>query len=229
MDIHKALKFFEKLDKHNSKKWMDVHRSEWHTVRDWWVEVVSKIVERGLEHDPDLWTLNPKKSITRINSDIRFSKNKRLYKTYVGARFNPESTIKGDSGYYIDFGIKREMVFYCGAWAVGQRDWQRAIRKKITMHGEVLREIISDKELQAYFPNGMVSPQLKRPPRGYSKDEEFIELLKYTSWALGKRWKLTDTITEEEYIDMVVDHIRVTSDFVRYFRVRNLPLLGKDE
>jgi uncharacterized protein (TIGR02453 family) len=225
MSVSKTIDFLSQLQENNDKKWMDAHREEWVEIREWWKTIILQILQQAVEVDHDLWTMNPVRSPLRINRDIRFSKNKQPYKTYLGARFSPDGKSEGDAGYYVDFGAKhQELVFYCGAWVDGDKKLQKAIRYKIKEHGSQLQGILSKKQVKQTF-RFTVEETLKLPPRGFAKDEEYIELIKMKNWALEYRQPLDLTMTDQELVKLVVDLITKSQEFVSFFRIRNLALM----
>lgn len=78
--------FFNNLKKNNSKQWFEKHRGEYdefvmHPAR----EFVTGMGEKLRKIAPEVNAI-PKinKSLFKINRDVRFSKDKSPYKTYMG-------------------------------------------------------------------------------------------------------------------------------------------------
>ena len=79
------IQFFEELAGDNSKDWFDENRKRYHEViKDPWYAFVQAVIDEVKKDDTKL-TIEPKQAVFRINRDIRFSKNKEPYKTYVAA------------------------------------------------------------------------------------------------------------------------------------------------
>ena len=78
--------FFENLKQNNSKDWFEKNRKDYeqfvmHPAREFVAEMGKKLRKIA----PDVNAI-PKinKSLFKINRDVRFSKDKSLYKTYMG-------------------------------------------------------------------------------------------------------------------------------------------------
>ena len=84
-----TFQFFRDLGRHNKKEWMDEHRDRYQDVV---VKPLKKLLE---EMGPAVLKLNPQFETTgrrganfsRINRDIRFAKDKTLYKTNMYVKF----------------------------------------------------------------------------------------------------------------------------------------------
>ncbi len=83
-----ALTFFRGLSKHNNKPWFEAHRADYERdVRD----PMRALIEEMDARFPGLRARSPgdpKRSMFRINRDIRFSKDKSPYKTHAACWFN---------------------------------------------------------------------------------------------------------------------------------------------
>ena len=75
----RALTFFRGLARRNEKPWFEAHREEYESeVRQPMRELIEDLDTRFAEFAPEIGG-NPKKSMFRINRDIRFSKDKSPY------------------------------------------------------------------------------------------------------------------------------------------------------
>lgn len=78
--------FFKELEKNNTKEWFNDHRKSYESfVRKPMLELVRDVVEEMKKYDAEI---NPdlKKSLGRINRDIRFSTDKTPYNTHFFAQ-----------------------------------------------------------------------------------------------------------------------------------------------
>ncbi|MFI5264073.1 MAG: TIGR02453 family protein, partial [Candidatus Kapaibacterium sp.] len=115
-----AFKFLDGLKKNNNKAWFEAHRA---TYEDDLRQPSKRLVgsmgsafsEAKLPFVSDL-----KRSLFRINRDIRFSKDKSPYKTHIGIVF-PMQGMKEDewSGMYLGFepAGKNDVKAYIGGGA----------------------------------------------------------------------------------------------------------------
>src|SRR5437879_13172374 len=79
--------FFRGLARHNAKPWFEAHRGEYEeTVREPMRALIEEMDVRLARFAPEI-TGDPKRSMFRINRDIRFSKDKSPYKTHAACWF----------------------------------------------------------------------------------------------------------------------------------------------
>src|ERR1700722_20874047 len=99
-------KFFDQLAKNNNKEWFDANRPTYEKeVKEPIRKFVTLIINELAKDHPDILK-DASKSIFRINRDIRFSKDKSLYKDHVGAVFSRSGTRDTRPGYYLHLGAK---------------------------------------------------------------------------------------------------------------------------
>src|SRR5438874_411293 len=100
----RALAFFRDLSRHNEKSWFEAHREEYEAeVRQPMRELIEDLDARLARFAPEIGG-EAKRSMFRINRDIRFSKDKSPYKTHVGLSFPLDGSKKEEwCGFYIGF------------------------------------------------------------------------------------------------------------------------------
>ena len=82
-----SLTFFRGLSRHNAKPWFEAHRDDYEGhVRTPLTALVREMDSRFSEFAPE-FVGDPKRSIFRLNRDIRFSADKSPYKTHAAAWF----------------------------------------------------------------------------------------------------------------------------------------------
>src|SRR3989339_1502338 len=80
-------KFFNNLEKNNNKEWFDKNRDFYiNEIREP-LKLFSSAMSEYFEAKKLDFGCDPKKSVFRINRDIRFSANKDPYKTNMGVIF----------------------------------------------------------------------------------------------------------------------------------------------
>lgn len=108
---HDTFQFFRDLKKNNKKVWMDANRERYQTSV---VQPLKKLLE---EMGPDVLDLDHRfettgrrgANLSRINRDIRFSKDKTLYKTNMYLKFSAPLGAETESG-ELYVGISAEAV-----------------------------------------------------------------------------------------------------------------------
>src|SRR5450755_1127772 len=82
-----SFRFLRGLAKNNNKTWFESHRADYETaVREPMRELVEEIDARMRRFAPEIGG-DPKRSMFRINRDIRFSSDKSPYKTHAACWF----------------------------------------------------------------------------------------------------------------------------------------------
>ena len=177
--MKKILVFLKKLKNNNNKEWFDKNRPAYEEAKKEFVKIIEDTLIHSVKFDKKLAGLEAKKTLFRINRDVRFSKDKSPYKTNFGANVSPggkNNMIPG--GYYIH--IEPGKSFIAGGCYMPEPDKLTAIRQEIDYHFNDFKKILSQKEFKKYF-DGKLSDEEKlvNPPKGYDKENPAVEFLKY--------------------------------------------------
>src|SRR5439155_26932961 len=82
-----SLRFLRGIARHNSKPWFEAHRAEYERhVKEPMAELVQEMDIRMSRFAPEI-TGDPRRSMSRLNRDIRFSRDKSPYKTHAACWF----------------------------------------------------------------------------------------------------------------------------------------------
>ncbi len=202
--MEKILQFLKDLSKNNNREWFNENRKRYEESRDKMLFITEVLINEIRKFDPEIPVLSPKDCLFRIFRDVRFSNDKRPYKTNFGS-FISKGGRKGDwPGYY--FHIDPESSFIGGGVYMPQAETLRAIRSYIAENAPEFVEIIENKEFRKFYPE-MYDHKLKTAPKGFPKEHEYIELLKYKSYVFS-----TSIDNKLLLSDSLVEHI------VHYFR-----------
>src|SRR5258708_14272293 len=95
-----TFQFFKDLARHNRKEWMDANRERYQTAivqpfRRFLEEIAPAVLELDSRLDTSGRT-GP--NFSRINRDIRFAKDKTLYKAHMALKFSLPAPRKPDTG-----------------------------------------------------------------------------------------------------------------------------------
>lgn len=92
-------------EKFNNVKWMHANKDLYTLVRQEFIVFCEKLLEEMKKIDLTLNDVQIKEYLFRINKDVRFSKDKKPYKTNWSCLISPQwknwSTKNGDAGYYL--------------------------------------------------------------------------------------------------------------------------------
>ena len=140
--------------------------------------MVSTIIEGIKRFDLSIGQPDARKTIFRINRDLRFSSDKSPYKTNFGSYIHPgnKQTALSYAGYYIHLEPGGKSFLAGGAY-MPPPEWMKAIRDKIYFSEKGFTKITGDKNFSSLFR--LESEQLKRDPKEYDAGFAHIEFLKF--------------------------------------------------
>jgi uncharacterized protein (TIGR02453 family) len=159
----KAIPFLKALDFHQSREWFLENRELFEKeLRDPFGDLVETLTERfakaglGLRGDR-------KKSLFRINRDVRFSKDKRPYNRHLSAILSPDGTKMEQGVFFVHIGLER--CFAGVAWWQPAPALLLAMRNAIATRPGEFRALVAALERNALEldPEG----SMKRAPRGF--------------------------------------------------------------
>lgn len=177
-----TLDFLTGLKYNNAREWFNSNRKRYDAAKVEYEGFVQAVIERIVAFDPILKGLEAKNCIYRINRDIRFSPDKTIYKTHLGAFIVKGGKKNGDrfAGYYIHIEPGNSSMIAGGAY-IPPMPWLTAIRNNIDEKGEIFLKIINSKEFRAVFGE-IEGEKLKGAPKGFSRDNHYIDLLRMKSY-----------------------------------------------
>ncbi|MGQ8338911.1 DUF2461 domain-containing protein [Sunxiuqinia sp. A32] len=194
------MNFLNELKKNNHKEWFDKNREKYQERKDQMLFLTELMIQEIGKFDSEISFIAPKDCLFRIFRDVRFSKDKTPYKTHMGS-FITKTGRKGESaGYYIH--IEPGNSFLGGGVWMPQADRLKAIRSEIYDNAEGFKEIINDKDFKKYF-DSIHGDQLKTAPKGFPKEFEDIELLRYKSYAFGRQIN-DEIVLREDFVNEAV-------------------------
>ncbi|MCU0472488.1 MAG: DUF2461 domain-containing protein [Bacteroidales bacterium] len=201
-----TIQFLSDLKLHNDKEWFNANRKRYESARSDFETFVQAAIDEISLFDPILKGLESKSCTYRINRDIRFSNDKTIYKTHLGAFVVRGGKRNGDrfAGYYIHVEPGNSMI--AGGAYMPPSAWLSAIREKIAEHGKEFLKITSDPDFIRFF-GAIEGEKLKSAPKGYSRDHPHIELLKLKSF-LSARQISDSKMTSESCLEYIVSACR---------------------
>lgn len=187
--LNQVIPFLSALAVNNNKAWFDANKQWYQQARSQMIQVATGIIEGLGAIDPAIGSPDPKKCLFRQNRDIRFSNNKNPYKTNMGAYFAPGGKNLPFAGYYIH--IEPGASFVGGGLYHPEKEQLQKVRREIYFNAEELLMILNEPLFAKTF-GSMMDEKLKRPPQGFPGDFPYIELLKYTSFAVNHPFSAED-------------------------------------
>jgi uncharacterized protein (TIGR02453 family) len=170
--------FLSELSRHNNRTWFKANQERYEqNVREPALEFIAGMAEPLRKISPNFVAV-PKKmggSLMRIHRDIRFSKDKKPYKTNLGIHFRHAAGKDVHApGFY--FHVDPYDVFLgAGIWHP-ESDALAGIREAIDDDPAGWKKAKANKPFAAKFE--LSGESQRRPPQGYSGDHPLIEDLK---------------------------------------------------
>lgn len=187
-----AFAFLRGLKAHNNKPWFEAHRDDYEReLREPMRMLVGEMDARFKRFAPEM-TGDLKRSMFRINRDIRFSRDKSPYKTNAGCWFFHRGTTGkvghdgegGSAGFYFHF--EPGQCFIGGGLWMPPRPMLNKIRDAIADNPRGFDKVA--KGLKKY--GGLDDEhKLKRIPRGFDENHPAAEYLKNQSYIAGRTLK----------------------------------------
>jgi uncharacterized protein (TIGR02453 family) len=184
-------RFFRALARHNERAWFEAHRDDYEG------EVLSPLRALVEEMDARFGRFAPeftggKRSIFRIHRDIRFSNDKRPYKTHAAAWFYHRdagrdgglgTAVRASAAFYLQ--LKPGETFAGGGLWTPERADLHLVREAIAERHAELARLLRAPALRAAAPEGLDRDEgtvLARVPRPYPADHPAAELLRHKSF-----------------------------------------------
>ncbi|MBO4752749.1 MAG: DUF2461 domain-containing protein [Bacteroidales bacterium] len=210
-----TLPFFDELLVNNNREWFNANKERWLAIRSDFEVFTQALIDEMVKLDPSLGNLTAKKCMYRIYRDVRFSMDKRPYKTHI-ACFLPTGGKKnmGVPGYYLqlgqeDYGLHGNCSLGGGIF-MPSPEALYAIRQEIFYNIDEFKAIMAEKNYKRFFGSEFFTvKKLSRVPKGFPADWPDADLLKYkdycTSYAMPSKY-----ITSDELLDRVLEVFRAS-------------------
>jgi uncharacterized protein (TIGR02453 family) len=216
MNVEFILKFLKDISKHNDRVWFEKNKPRYLEAKQGFEDFVAALLKDMAAFDEGLAGLDPKKLPFRIYRDVRFSKDKRPYKTNMGAGFSPNGKLVQEPGYYVHLEPGNKSFIAGGIYMPDAANLSK-VRQEIDYNAEKLIKILNAPPFKKLFNGLSDSDKLKTMPKGYAKDHPHIDLLKNKSFIVIHNY--TDKeIVDKKIIKTMVSHcktIKPLNDFIR--------------
>ena len=150
-----SLDFLSNLKLNNSREWFEQNRVLYENYKSDILQLAENLLTELSKFDNTILqaNLDPKKCLTRVNRDLRFSKDKTPYKNYVLIVFNKNGFHGNTAGYYIQ--IEPSANFLGGGIWQTTPELLKKIRQEIDYSFNDINAIITSPKFQKTFPNGI--------------------------------------------------------------------------
>ena len=187
--------FFRGLAENQNRNWFLEHKPLYEAqIREPLARLVGSLTFAFLAHDLPLRG-DPKTSMFRINRDVRFSKDKRPYKTNASAVWTRDGTKHTQGLFYFQVGVEGAMAA-CGFYGP-EPDQQQAIRTAIASRPDHWLDV--EATLARHGLPLSREHALSRLPRGFDADAtaRVAHAIKCTSWVVGRPIDIDEAMRPE--------------------------------
>jgi uncharacterized protein (TIGR02453 family) len=207
--------FLEELECNNRREWYEANRARYERdVREPMLAFITDFSPRLRKISPKL-VADPRPSggsMFRIYRDVRFSPDKRPYKTHVAARFSHVTSRDVHApGFYVH--LEPNGVF-CGAgiWHPDPATLGK-IRDFIAKHPAQWKKVVSDAKFRRLC--SLEGDVLSRPPKGYDPDHPLIDDLKRKDFIAITHLDISDALSPR-FIDRFTAACVAASPLMRF-------------
>jgi uncharacterized protein (TIGR02453 family) len=198
--MEKILHFLGELNRNNNKDWFHTNRGLYEECRDKMLFYTEVFINEIRKFDEPIPALDPKDCLFRIFRDVRFSNDKRPYKTNMGSYIAKGGKKVVKAGYYIH--IEPGGCFAGGGIYLPPSDSLKAVRTAIYENPEEYIGLTGNKGFKKIFTE-FYGEKLKTAPQGFPKDFEHIDLLLPKSYAYGHQ--MDDALVKSgKFVETVV-------------------------
>lgn len=212
-----GLKFLRNLKRNNRREWFEARKPEFERELKQPMLALIETVNRAMEDFAPAHVRPPQKCMMRIYRDIRFSSDKRPYKSHVSAWWSREGLEKTSGGGYYMHISPDEVIVAAGVY-MPEREQLLAIREYLLVHHAEVRRLLS--KLRRTMDSFTGRP-LTRPPKGFPKDHPAMDLLLCRQWGVEAKLAASASL-EKDFAEEVIRRFRLATPLVSAL---NTPLL----
>ena len=206
-----GLAFFRSLQRNNRREWFQPRKAIFEeTLKQPMRELVAAVNAKMQRFAPEHVT-DPDKAMYRLYRDTRFSHDKTPYKDHIAASFPPRGVQDG-AGYY--FAISHKEVAIGGGLYMPQPQTLLAVRHRIAEQHEQFRKITQSRTLQSLY-GPMQGEQLARVPKGFPKDHQAADLLRFKRFIFYVELAPELAVTPALFTE-IVKHFKAIAPFLDF-------------
>ncbi|MGC2404295.1 MAG: DUF2461 domain-containing protein [Acidobacteriaceae bacterium] len=215
-----GLSFLRSLKKNNRREWFEAHKPEFERELKQPMLALIETVNRAMEDFAPAHLRPPQKCMMRIYRDIRFSPDKRPYKSHVSAWWARQGLEKTSGGGYYMHISPDEVLLAAGVY-MPEREQLLAIRKYLMENHAEVRKLLANRRLRRRMDSFSGMP-LTRAPKGFPKEHPAMDLLLCRQWGLEAKLE-PSTALEKGFARQVIEHFRLAAPLVNAL---NKPLIA---
>ena len=209
--MKQVLRFLHSLSLHNDKVWFEAHKADYLKAKATVGELAVKLIAGIRAFDGSIGPLSVSDCTYRIYRDVRFSKDKSPYKTYMGIFVNRGGKKSGYSGYYFHVDGNGKHILAIGNYYT-EPQVLKTLREDIELGGGDFRRI-----LEGVSPGLVLDTEgaLKKVPKGFPADSPDAELFKLKNFSLSMNPE-EDFILSPDLADNILEVFKTGKPFLDY-------------
>lgn len=189
--------FLKEVAANNNRPWFQEHKDEYQKAKAEYESGVGEFISALSKFDSEIAHLTPKDCCYRFYRDIRFSADKSPYKRHFGAYICAHGKKALRGGYYLHLQPDHCFIAIGSYWL--PTNILTSVRNEIMGNIDEWRRCVEDGEFIHYFgypnsskwegafptdPKGFGLSCLKKAPKDFPKDYEFINYLKMKDYCV---------------------------------------------
>lgn len=185
--MEEVMLFLNSIVANNNRQWFLEHKSLYLRAQEHINKIAEQLIDGVSKFDPLVKNIGVKDCTYRIYRDIRFSPDKRPYKTHIGIYICPQGKKSGLAGYYIHFEGEDAKYFGGNSLYTGlynpDKETLKSIREDISYDGLSFEKAIE----KAKNFRLDTSNSLKKMPKGFDTEHPQEYLLRLKEYNLIQR------------------------------------------
>lgn len=208
--------FFRQLSRNNKREWFHAHRETYEQyVKQPFHYFVDEMIHRVSAFDPAI-VIEPREAIFRIARDIRFSKDKTPYKTYVAAVITRGGRKENRyPGLYFSFGIHG--IAIGGGMYHPNKDDLVDIRRAIARDGKTLARALQAKQFRALFGE-LQGEKHKRIPKEFAAHAERFSFIANKQFYCYAEYDDLRLLLRDDLTEFVMRHYKAGSKLSEFLK-----------
>jgi uncharacterized protein (TIGR02453 family) len=216
-----GVEFLRDLAKHTERDWFDPRKATYEKeLKAPMLAVIEEVNEALLTFSPE-HVRPPQKCMMRIYRDIRFSKDKKPYKTSIAAWWARQGLEKTSGGGFY-FHVTATDVHISAGCYMPEKNQLLAIRRMLLERHEEYRALVGARRMTALMQpfDGL---KMTRGPKGFPPDHPAMDLILQRQWGVSSVLP-ADVALGPGLVGEMVKRFRLASPLVALL---NEPLVGK--
>jgi len=199
--------FLDDLKQNNTRDWMQLHKKRYQ-ANEKTLKVFYNTILDKLSVDDEI----AKQKIFRINRDVRFSKDKTPYNVHRSVSYSRAGEHRR-GGYYLRLEPGNSAVAG-GFFSPEPKDLLR-IRKEFELDSTDIRAILNQNDFKKAFGGFNTSFKVKTAPKGFSKEDPNIDLIRLKSFFVVHSFK-DEEVFRTDFVENVYKHFLLLRPFFDY-------------